>query len=238
MVNQTTPKISIVDYGMGNILNVKRACAAAGMDSGVTSHKSEILESDALILPGVGAFGDAMYMLQKMDLIPVLIDFINSGKPLLGICLGMQLLMSMSFEFGEHKGLNIIPGSVVIFDKLRDKSGRNLKVPQVQWNNIYRFKNQTSQDPWKGTILEGIKDYEYMYFVHSFYIIPDDFSVCVSQTRYGNIEFCSGLQYNNIFACQFHPEKSGSAGLMIFCNFKKKVMQNLKERSNSFVRKT
>lgn len=216
-------RVAIVDYGMGNVFNVQRACSFVGMDSQVTSDKTDILRADAIILPGVGAFGDAIEALKKNDLISPLHDYVAAGKILLGICLGMQLLMSKSYEFGEHKGLNIIPGEVLRFKQTDNPSCDTFKVPEVGWNNIYSLKNSSRDDPWQDSMLEGIINNEFMYFVHSYYVIPDNSSFSISMTRYGNKEFCSSLQNHNIFACQFHPEKSGPEGLKIYRNLRLKA---------------
>ena len=169
------------------------------------------MDSDAVILPGVGAFGDAMAALRRLDLVRPLQDIAVSDTPLIGICLGVQLLMAESFEFGRHKGLEMIKGTVVRFDHPVEE-GRELKVPQVGWNRIKQAH------PWSNTLLEGLADGEFMYFVHSFIVQPEDPNVILSTSRYGQIEFCSSLQYRNIFACQFHPERSGPKGLQIYRN--------------------
>jgi len=217
-------KIAIVDYGLGNLFSVKHACEYVGMHATVTSSKEEILRADAVILPGIGAFGDAMEALEKLDLSNTLRD-IASEKPLVGICLGMQLLMTESFEFGKHHGLEIIDGQVVRFEDLMPGS-KKVKVPQVGWNRILRRAGKLSGDDksdsatgsWAGSPLRGLHDGEFMYFVHSFYVRPQDSRVILSISRYGDIEFCSSLQYRNVFATQFHPERSGPQGLQIYRN--------------------
>ncbi|HED14064.1 MAG TPA: imidazole glycerol phosphate synthase subunit HisH [Gammaproteobacteria bacterium] len=212
------PTVAIVDYGMGNLFSVKHACEAVGLPAVITSSKREILAAEAVILPGVGAFGDAMDALRRLDLVTVLQDIAVSEKLFVGICLGMQLLMSESREFGVHKGLGIIEGAVLPFDSpLREN--RKLKVPQVTWNRIYKVKTEgLHHGSWVHTPLEGLPDGEFMYFVHSYYAVPLDDSVLLSTTRYGHIEFASSLRYRNIFACQFHPERSGPQGLQIYRN--------------------
>ena len=199
-------KVAIIDYGMGNLFSVKLACEQVGLDSLITNNKAEILTADALILPGVGAFADAMNDLSKMDLVNTIKEFINSGKPFLGICLGMQLLMTESEEFGKHKGLDIIKGKVLKFDNKKEK------VPQVGWNKIIKNKD------WENSLAENLSDGEYMYFVHSFYCQPEDEEIILSETDYAGETYCSSLKKDNIFACQFHPEKSGEKGLLIYKN--------------------
>ncbi|MBC8331875.1 MAG: imidazole glycerol phosphate synthase subunit HisH [Anaerolineae bacterium] len=215
--------IAIVDYGLGNLFSVKQACEYAGMDAQITSSKQELFDADAVILPGVGAFADAMSELKKLDLIVPLQDYSQTGKSLFGICLGMQLLMSESYEFGMHKGLGIVDGDVVPLENISSFFNgvpRMLKVPQVGWNQIRR---RADHNNWVGTPFDGLSDGEYMYFVHSFYVRPQEDALVLSRTRYGQMEFCSSLKYNNVFACQFHPERSGRQGLLVYENIAKIV---------------
>jgi glutamine amidotransferase len=218
-------KAAIVDYGLGNLFSVKHACEHVRMQAIITSSKNEIFHADVVILPGVGAFGDAMSALKRLDLINPLKEIAASDKPLVGICLGMQLLMTESFEFGRHKGLGVIEGPVVKFEDPVGAFGK-LKVPQIGWNRIYgktrqRTRQQgkgTIQDSWSESPLQGLHDGEFMYFVHSYYAKPEDPEVVLSSSRYGNIEFCSSLSHRNIFSSQFHPERSGPQGLHIYRN--------------------
>lgn len=210
------PQVAIVDYGMGNLFSVQRACQWAGLKADITCDAKIITQSDAVILPGVGAFGDAMAMLRRLDLISVLKDVVESNKPLMGICLGMQLLMSEGFEFGHHLGLDLIKGEVVRFESPLGIDRRLLKVPQVGWNQIYPLTSH--QITWKNSLLKDVQEQENMYFVHSYYVVPQDDRLSLSMSRYGHVEFCSSLQYKNIFACQFHPERSGQAGLKMYNN--------------------
>lgn len=219
MLEQDQPSVAIVDYGLGNLFSVKRACESVGMQALITSTRSDLLSADAVILPGVGAFGAAMGALEKLDLVEVLHDVASSTKPLVGICLGMQLLMSESYEFGRHEGLGLIPGPVVRLENPKDGL-RKLKVPQVGWNRISGGESGESPSAggWTNTALDGLADKEFMYFVHSFVVQPEDPGVVLSTTRYGHVEFCSSLKWRNIFACQFHPERSGRQGLKIYHN--------------------
>lgn len=212
-------RVAIVDYGLGNLYSVKHACAHVGLDAKITSSKRDILEADAVILPGVGAFGDAMQSLHRLDLVSVLRDMAASPKPLVGICLGLQLLMTESYEFGRHQGLGIIEGPVVRFHDPME-GPRKLKVPQIGWNCIYKAvrNDKAEADPWRSSLLAGLADGEYMYFVHSFIVQPRDSSIVLSTSRYGHVEFCSSVRYRNIFACQFHPERSGGEGLKVYQN--------------------
>ena len=200
------PSVAIVDYGLGNLFSVKHACEQAGLRSSITASAKEIEAADAVILPGVGAFGDAMETLNRLGLVPVLKDVAASGRPLVGVCLGMQLLMSQSAEFGQHQGLGLIDGDVVRFETTR-------KVPQVGCNRIWKGERS-----WEQSWLDGLDDGTYMYFVHSFYARPADPRVVLSTSRYGDIEFCSSLRQGNVFASQFHPERSGMWGLQMYRN--------------------
>jgi glutamine amidotransferase len=218
-------EVAIVDYGLGNLFSVKNACTYVGMHATVTASRKEILSSDGVILPGVGAFGDAIAALHRLNLIDTLREVVDSQHFLMGICLGMQLLMSESYEFGRHEGLGIIKGSVIKFDNPISTSGI-LKVPQVGWNRVFKKKVDDSLtgcqnldgDVWFNSPLRGLDDGEFMYFVHSFFTIPNDSSIIKSTSKYGNIEFCSSFSSKNIFATQFHPERSGLKGLQIYRN--------------------
>lgn len=214
-------QVVIVDYQLGNLYNVLRVCQHVGLAACVSSSPEDITAAAALILPGVGAFGDAMAFLHQSGLESALRSFALSGRPFLGICLGMQLLMSESYEFGRHHGLGLVPGPVVRFAESR------VKVPQVGWNRIRRPKNQ---DAWRGTLLDGLEAGEYMYFVHSYYAVPEDPSVVLSTTRYGETEFCSSLQLGNVVGCQFHAERSGLLGVSIYRNFAAWISQRAPHR--------
>ncbi|MFH0954149.1 MAG: imidazole glycerol phosphate synthase subunit HisH [Verrucomicrobiota bacterium] len=223
--NAIQTQVAIVDYGLGNLFSVKHACEFAGLQAAVTSTRDLILAADAVILPGVGAFGDAMGALERLDLVGPLRDVASSGKPLVGICLGMQLLMTESYEFGLHKGLGLARGPVVHFDNPME-GGKRCKVPQVGWNRIYRRTDASretpeatsGQDPWGASLLRGLADGEFMYFVHSFYCRPEDRDVVLSFSQYGHVEFCSSLKMGNVYGFQFHPERSGPRGLEIYSN--------------------
>ncbi len=216
--------VAIIDYGMGNMFSVMRACEHVGLNPVLTSDKKVILEAEGAILPGVGAFGDAMENLKKTDLVAPIKDFISAGKPFMGICLGLQLLLSESEEFGTNKGLDIIKGRVIKFPTI-DKHNERKKVPQVGWNRIYR-PAAANGEHWKNSPLEEIKNEEFMYFVHSFYCAPEQAEVVLSLTDYEGTEYCSSVLVKNVFACQFHPEKSADEGLKIY----KKWAQTLKNR--------
>ena len=205
-------KVVIIDYQLGNIYSVKQACDNVGMNVVVSSNKEDILAADALILPGVGAFIQAMNNLEKLDLIDAIKTKVNSGIPLFGICLGLQLLFTKSEEFGSGNGLNLISGIIKRFPNEIDQ--RKIKVPHITWNQIYK-----SNHNWENTALRDLKDYEFMYFIHSYYVQPDGENCILTNTNYDEIEFCSSVIKENIFATQFHPEKSADKGISIYKNW-------------------
>lgn len=216
-MDETMPmQVAIIDYEMGNMFSVKHACEYLGLNTVLTSDKSVIMASDAIILPGVGSFGDAMDNLKRLDLIPPIKDFVAAGRPFMGICLGLQLLFSESEEFGVNKGLGIIEGSVVRFPANNQK-GRAIKVPHIGWNQIFRPGG--TEVYWDSSPLKNLKNGEFMYFVHSYYAKPASNQVVLSSTAYEDTQFCSSLLWENVFACQFHPEKSAAEGLKIYKNW-------------------
>ena len=217
---ESFPKVAIVDYALGNLYSIKHACERVGLESIITSSRDEILQADGVLLPGMGAYGEAMQTLHKLDLVTVLQDYAASGRPLIGICLGIQLLLTESYEFGNHKGLGIIEGAVIPLDHPHEGE-RELKIPQVGWNQLHASRS------WDGTPLEDIPNNEYMYFVHSFVPKPQDVNVVLATTKYGGVEFCSSIQQKNIFACLFHPERSGVAGLRIYQNLAVQFKQRI-----------
>lgn len=198
--------IAIIDYGMGNLRSVQKALEAVGADARVSSEASVILDADAVVLPGVGAFKDCMDNLEKLGLIEVVQKSIQSGKPFLGICLGLQLLFDESIEFGTVQGLGILPGKVMRFH-LDDPT---LKVPHMGWNTV----NVRKPSP----LFDSIDAHPYYYFVHSYYVVPEDTGIVATTTDYGG-EFVSGIQHDNVHAFQFHPEKSQKQGLAMLEKF-------------------
>ncbi len=199
--------IGIVDYNMGNLRSVYNAFEKIGKEVSIVKEASKLKEYDKIILPGVGAFGDAMVSLEESGMKEAVLEFADSKKPLLGICLGMQLLFDKSYEFGETKGLGLIEGEVVEFDK--SKFQTRLKVPHMGWNEIFIKENSP--------LLSGIDDETYLYFVHSFHATCAD-EFIVAKTTYG-YDFPSVVQKENIFGFQPHPEKSHENGLKILKNF-------------------
>ena len=195
--------IAIVDYGMGNLRSVQKAFERVGHAATITNHPASIAAAERIVLPGVGAFGDAMANLKQVGLIDPILKSISEGRPFLGICLGLQLLFSESEEMGRHAGLNILPGKVRRFPD-RDR------VPQIGWNQIHIRK--------KSPILSGVPNGSFFYFVHSYYVDPDDEGDVVSTTDYSR-DYTSIAARENAFGIQFHPEKSQALGLLILKNF-------------------
>ena len=206
--------IAIIDYGMGNLRSVQKAFEAVGHEAVVTRDARVIGDASHVVLPGVGAFGDCMANLDRYGLIDPVCRAVQSGKPFLGICLGLQLLFTESEEFGRHQGLNLIQGKVRRFPSgLSEAAGTgtaHLKVPHMGWNEV----RVTQAAP----PLRGIEGGAYLYFVHSYYVEPQDATMVSTMTDYG-LSFVSSIWRDNVFACQFHPEKSQSIGLRMIRNF-------------------
>jgi glutamine amidotransferase len=205
-------KVVIIDYGLGNLYSISQACSHLGFYPEVSADREKILKADSLILPGVGAFKVAMEHLISRKLVDVITEFANSERPLMGVCLGMQLLFEQSEEFGVHKGLGLIKGAIKKIPELYHSE--KLRIPHIGWNRLFKESND-----WKNTPLEDISEEDFMYFVHSYYASPDNPEDILSSTLYENFKYCSSVQKNNIFGFQFHPEKSGEKGLSIYKNF-------------------
>lgn len=201
--------IAIVDYNMGNLASVQNAFAKIGVQTVIESNPEKFKEYDKLILPGVGAFGDAMQHLREREMIEAIKEFAASSKPILGICLGMQLLFESSEEFGEHEGLGLIKGKVVAFDNSKFKNA--LKVPHMGWNRMF-----TKEHP----LFKGLDEEHYLYFVHSLHVVCTNKEDSIGKTFYG-YEFTSAVAHKNIMGIQPHPEKSHENGLKILENFTK-----------------
>ena len=212
-MGRRTPKAVIVDYGMGNLYSVERAVHFVGGRGEITSEPRSIATADRVILPGVGAFGIGMENLRKRHLDEAIQDYVQREKPLWGICLGMQVLATEGHEFGLCKGLNLIEGTVV---KLQDPSpgGPYFKIPHIGWNTL---RTQGSQE--QDHFLSALGSNPFLYFVHSFIMLPKDFSYVLATTRFGKDEFCSVLAKDTIYGCQFHPERSGEVGLAMYKQF-------------------
>ena len=199
--------IAIVDYGVGNLFSLQSSFRAIGSDMIVTNDKNKIKDAEKIILPGVGAFEEAARKLNQAGLGELVINEANSGKPLMGICLGMQLLLEKSFEFGEHTGLGLIPGEI---RPISEVIPENLKVPQIGWNSL-KIKGE------KSPLFKYINDGDFVYFVHSYHGTNCTKNT-IATTDYG-AELTAAVAKDNIFGCQFHPEKSGSVGLSILRAF-------------------
>ncbi len=197
--------IAIIDYGMGNLRSVQKAFEKCGVKPIITSDPEKILAATKVVLPGVGAFGACMQNLKKFKLVEPIQQLARRGTPLLGICMGLQVLFDEGTEFGKHEGLGIIPGKVIPF-----KLPKKFKVPHMGWNRILKKKNHP--------LLDSFEDNAYFYFVHSYHVVPKDPSVIVTTTDY-KIDFVSSVSQGNIYACQFHPEKSQTTGLKLIKAF-------------------
>ena len=199
--------IAIVDYGVGNLFSLVSSLKALGLAAEVTGDAGRLRAADRIILPGVGAFGDARRKLDDTGLVPVLLEEAER-KPLLGICLGMQLLFDRSFEYGEHPGLGLVPGQVV--DLHQDLTDQTLKVPHMGWNSLQIIKD----DP----LFRHVRDGEYVYYVHSFYA-RDCAESTLATSQYGNVAVTGVVRRGNVYGTQFHPEKSGDTGLRLLRAF-------------------
>ena len=197
--------IAIIDYEMGNLRSVQKAFERVGHAATITSDPAVLANAEKIVLPGVGAFCDAIAALRQRKLVEPIRQAIEIGKPFLGICLGLQMLFDKGYEDGEHEGLGVLPGEVVRF-----QVPAGFKVPHMGWNQIRICR--------RSPILDGIDDGAHFYFVHSYYVVPRDTSVVAIQTEY-SLPFCSGVGRDNLFAVQFHPEKSQAAGLRLLKNF-------------------
>jgi imidazole glycerol-phosphate synthase subunit HisH len=204
-------EIVIVDYGMGNLRSVQKGLEKVGAKAEITGDPRRLLKAEGVVLPGVGAFSACMDNLRRGGLVEPLHEVVTQRRPFLGICLGLQLLFSESEEFGLQKGLDIFPGRVVGFPP-----DQGLKVPHMGWNRIEKKKPTP--------FLEGIDDGDYVYFVHSYYVVPQHASMAATLTSYGG-SFVSSVATDHLFACQFHPEKSQKVGLKILSNFARFVAE-------------
>ncbi len=197
--------IVVVDYGMGNLRSVQKGFEKVGCPAFVSRNPEEVRKAERLVLPGVGAFPQCMANLTELSLIDPILEFIRSGRPFLGICLGLQLLFDQSDEFGVHEGLKLIPGRVTGFNR-----NMGLKIPHMGWNEVL-FRKESR-------LFNGITEGSFFYFVHSYYVAPEKPSDILAECEYG-IKFTCAIERDNIFAVQFHPEKSQRIGLTVLRNF-------------------
>lgn len=205
-----SPHVTVVDYGVGNLHSVVKGLRHEGAEVKVTSDPRDVERSEWLVLPGVGAFADGMRGLESRNLIEPLLKHAASGRPFLGICLGMQLLMGESDEFGSHRGLGLVPGTVRLIAR-----SQGVKVPHVGWNRIA----PRSGCNWRGTVLADVPENSMMYFVHSFAAEPEREGHRLADTLYGGARVSAAIQREHVVGCQFHPEKSGPGGLKILSRF-------------------
>ena len=197
--------LAIVDYQMGNLRSVQKGFEKVGHSAVITSDPAQLAHASKIVLPGVGAFGDAIAELRRRDLVDPIRDAIEAGKPFLGICLGLQLLFDVGYEGGRHEGLGVLRGEVVRFEL-----PRQFKVPHMGWNELVIRR--------RAPLLQGLADRAHCYFVHSYYVVPEDPKIVATETDYHE-PFCSMIWRDNVYATQFHPEKSQSNGLRILKNF-------------------
>ena len=207
-------KVTVIDYGLCNLLSVCNALKHVGANPEIVSDPDKVLHAERLVLPGVGAFQNGMDGLRANGMVDAVKSYAALGRPLLGICLGMEFLMDKSFEFGEHDGLGIIPGQVENLKQQASVGQAGLKVPHIGWNYL-----APSDHSWDKTILAGLDKGVDMYFVHSFHVVPRHRADCLAMTSYGTHAFCSVVARGSVYGCQFHPEKSGVSGLKILDNF-------------------
>jgi glutamine amidotransferase len=203
--------ITIIDYEMGNLRSVEKAFEKLGFAARVSADPQDIKSAAKVVLPGVGAFRDCIHNLRQGGFVAPLLEHVAAGKPLLGICVGMQMLFDESEEFGRHRGLGLIPGKVLRFPPGMVENGERLKVPHMGWNTI-RLKQSSP-------ILADIAEGSYVYFVHSYYCAAENPADVAASCTYGEIEFCASVWHDNILATQLHPEKSQKLGLQMFKNF-------------------
>ncbi|MBF0371191.1 MAG: imidazole glycerol phosphate synthase subunit HisH [Magnetococcales bacterium] len=211
-------QVTVVDYGAGNLLSVRRAFEHFGAEVVVTGEAGQIASAERLVLPGVGAFGKGMAELRGRGLVPAILTYASEARPLLGICLGMQMLLDESVEFGSHSGLGLIPGKVVPIPA-QGRDGKPHCIPHIGWNGLVH--PVLGDQDWQGTVLEGIAPGSHAYFVHSFMALPDHPAHRLADCIYHGLDITGVIRKGNVTGCQFHPEKSGEIGLRIIEGFLK-----------------
>ena len=207
--------VSVVDYGMGNLLSVARMFEFCGAKVEITDSPHQIALAERIVLPGVGAFADGMDELRKKHLLEPVLDFASGNRPFLGICLGMQMMLDFSEEFGHYKGLGMISGKVTRIPQM-GLNGSTHKIPHIGWNALVP---SNCDGDWQKTILDGLDPGEFVYFVHSYSVIPERVEDNLACCMYNGIDLCAVVRSGNLYGCQFHPEKSGIVGVKIISNF-------------------
>ena len=216
MTGLRSQAVTVIDYGIGNLLNVVRALQRCGAEVIVVDNATQVSElPDKLVLPGVGAFGDGMLELKARGFDDLVKRFAMTERPFLGICVGAQMLFDVGQEFGDHAGLGLIPGRVVAVPHL-DESGKTHRIPHIGWSALQK---PMARDSWKNTILGGTKPLEAMYFVHSFAPMPTNEEHRLADTYYNGVRICAAVASGSIYGCQFHPERSAQYGLDILSTF-------------------
>jgi imidazole glycerol-phosphate synthase subunit HisH len=219
------PRVAIVDYGVGNLFSVAQACTHVGLAPEITSDSLRITTADAVILPGVGAFGFAMARLQDLGLISALLATAESGKPLVGICLGFQLLFEESEEMGHRKGLGLIKGNVrpLVSAISVGDNALAVRIPNIAWMPITLPHHRGNNLEWTSGLLDGVAVGSNMYFVHSYFVEPAQQNDILAETTYYGFKYCCASERHNVFGCQFHPEKSSVSGLQIYSNLARQL---------------
>lgn len=210
------PKVVVVDSGMGNVFSICNALQHCGAEVTLSASAADILSAQRIVLPGVGSFREGMKALKGPGLDEMILEFSHKERPILGICLGMQVLLEIGEEFGEWPGLNLIPGRVVKIPD-RDSEGSKHKIPQIGWNQIY--PPSQAKDRWEKSILSHTAPQSMVYFVHSYHAVPANTDHILALCNYHGLEITAAVKKDNIFGCQFHPEKSGKTGLGTFKKF-------------------
>ena len=225
-MQEWAPKTAIVDLNAGNLYSVMQACRATKLNSYITADPQQVLEAEAIILPGVGSFPTAIHALKTSGMYQVLCERISKGIPLMGICLGYQLLMKESHEFGVHVGLGVFDG--VVLSLRKSCPDPSIKIPNIGWREISSPEINNGVNPvdlWNGTMLEQVENNSQFYFVHSFYTEIAEVETVLARSKFHEIEYACAAQKGNVFGCQFHPERSGELGLKIYQNFRMTVLK-------------
>jgi glutamine amidotransferase len=211
----SAPEVALIDYGIGNLLSVRRGLEHCGASVAVTGDRTAILSARCVVLPGVGAFGSGMAELRRRGLDAIVSEVAARGTPLLGICLGMQMLLDESEEFGTTAGLGLIPGRVVPVP-MRTVNGESQKIPHIGWNAL---QLPPGREHWEGSLLQDVEPSESVYFVHSFMSVPSNPAHRIADCLYGGVSVSGAIGRENVMGCQFHPEKSGMVGLKVIRRF-------------------